>query len=261
MGLTAAEDAHRLLVCAQDLDVPIASRRRSGTDTAFRSALSGVQAELTEIHRYATEPGGHIEGDDNSGSDELRRARVDLCLELASLLFAAGAPHPQWRWWATQAAGALLGYGDPQSCAVWAVVAHDDGLVRRLPEAPEPGSRPERVVWWLACASLPGRAGAGWAGAPGEEPKDSVDAAWVALLRSIPAADHATTGSALRTITDFWLDEDEDWEAFHPHYYPDFEPELNAAVALARRSGWEPAGWPSDALRFLEPGLANGIPF
>jgi hypothetical protein len=255
-------DVHRLLTHARELDIPSAPRRRSGTDAAFRSALSGIKAELAEIYRHATEINRYVEAPDDGGDEEVTRARTDLCLELASLLFAAGAPHPQWRWWASQGAGALLDVGNAQSAAVWALVAHDDDLVGRLPKAPGPGSQPERIVWWLASAPPSGDShGAHESGSQSDGPDDDdVDAAWVTLLRSIPAADHRATGSALRVITDFWLDEDEDWEQFHPHFYPDFEPELNAVAALARRSGWEPSEWPPDALRFLEPGLAPGTP-
>lgn len=261
MGLTGMQHVHQLLTRALGSQAPDAPRRRSGTDAAFGSALSHVQAELAEIHRYAKEVSGDAGCDDDAGDPEVRRARIDLCLELASILFAAGAPHPQWRWWASQAAGALLEAGDVQAAAIWAVIAHDDRLVRRLPEAPESGVRPGRIVWRLASRIRPCQDDrVGEEGAPSEGLADSVDAAWAALARSIPAADHETTGTALRTITDFWLDEDEDWQQFHPGAHPDFEPELNAIASLAHRSGWEPSRLPPDALRFLEPGLAPGTP-
>jgi hypothetical protein len=256
VGLTGAQNLDRLRARASELDMPTTPRRRSGTDTAFRSALSEVQAELVEIHRYLTNTGRRHAGEVD---EEISRARIDLSLELASLLFSAGAPHPQWRWWAAQAAGALLETGAAQSASVWATIAHDDALVDRLPEAPEPGARPARVVWWLATRG--GRArGDGDRAVASDGRDDSIDAAWAVLAGSIPAANHAATDRALRTITDFWLDEDEDWEQFHPHFYPDFEPELNAVAALACKSGWEPTDWPPDALRFLEPGLAPGLP-
>ena len=92
--------------------------------------------------------------------------------------------------------------------------------------------------------------------AAGTPPDDPLDAAWTALTHSFPAAEHPVTDRALRTIADFWLEEDDDWEVFHPGFHPDFDPELNAAVALARRSGWQPQSWPDDALRFVDAGLA-----
>jgi hypothetical protein len=238
----------------QDLTVPVAPRRRSGSDTAFRSALTSAQAELAEIDRYTSE----ADPDDANSNDELRRARVDLCFEIASILFAAGAEHADWRWWARQAATSLLEYGDAQSAASWAVLTGDDGLVGKLPGAPEPGHRPKSVVWWLAKALLSGQADNNRPEASGVEPQDSVDAAWTKLARAIPVGDHPATNDALRTITDFWMGEDEDWQAFHPRSYPEFEPELNAAATLALRSGWAPVNWQQDALLFLEPGLAAG---
>jgi hypothetical protein len=244
VGLKAVDDVQRLLTHAQAAEIPEALRRRAGSDSAFRSALTRVQESMQEIHRYALEVSG-------GNADELRRARVDLTLELSSILFAAGAPHPRWRWWARQAADALLEYDEPSSAAVWAVLAHDDELVGRLPEAPEPGHDPGHVVWWVA-----GRR-QGRPTDPAGEPKDHVNTAWTMLARSIPAREHPATGRALRTIADFWMNEDEDWESFHPGYYPEFEPELNAAATLARRLGWEPVDWPPDTLRFLEPALAD----
>jgi hypothetical protein len=246
MGLTDADELQRLVSRAQLVELPPPPRRRTGEERAFQSALTSIQGDLAVIHRHATE------GDEVEGDLGMYPAHVELSLEMASLLFAAGAPHGQWRWWAARAASALLTAGDPRTAACWAAIAHDEPLMGRLPLAPAPGPRPSAVVWWLATvhreADLP------------VEPSDEVDAAWLRLARSIPAADHATTGTALRTITEFWLAEDEDWDAFHPRSYPDFEPELNAAAALAAQSGWEPAGWPPDAREFLEPGLADGSP-
>jgi hypothetical protein len=253
VGLTDAEVVHRLLNRAHELYIPDAPRRRLGNDATFQLALSEIQTELAVIYRALTRPGTQrqVHG---GGDDEVHRARVDYTLELASLLFAAGAPHPQWRWWAAQAANTLLAEGSAQSAAVWAVVAHDNSLLTHLPMAPEPGSHPARVVWWLATASA--------MRAPAQprlvDEFDDFNAAWASLVYSIPARDHVVTGRCLREITDFWISEDDDWRNFHPRSYPDFEPELNAAAALARSSGWEPRAWPEDAVCFLEAGIAPG---
>lgn len=255
MGVREAPDVQPLLARVESLQIPDTPRRRRGTDAAFRSALSELQAGVAAICR----PGNGTGAD---GSDEeTRYLRIDLPIELASLLFAAGAPHPQWRSWASRAAGGLLEAAEARSACVWAVLAHDESLIRRMPKAAEPGTRPGDVVWWLATC---------WPRLPADvaseaprhaAPDGSVESAWAALVHSVPAADHATTGRALRRIADFWLDEDEDWDEFHPHSYPDFEPEPNAAAALAARSGWQPEDWPADAVRFLEAGLAPGPPF
>ena len=248
MGLN---EIHGLLLRAMELDLPAWPRRRSGTDTSFRSAVSQVQAELAEIDRkveQAADPGRE---------DGPRRARVDLCLELASILYSAGAPHRQWRWWAGRAARALMEYGEIARSAVWAVLAGDDDLLDQLPSPPDPGRSPERVVWSVARRTRPGHTADGDVrAAAGTPPDDPLDAAWTALTHSVPAAEHPVTDRALRTIADFWLEEDDDWEVFHPGFHPDFDPELNAAVALARRSGWQPQSWPDDALRFVDAGLA-----
>jgi hypothetical protein len=248
MGLNEVDG---LLLRAREIDLPDGLGRRTGTMSSFRRALSRVQAELTAIN-------DHTARVTDLGDDEPRRARVDLSLELASILYSAGAPHRQWRWWAGRAARALLKYGEVARSAVWAVLACDDDLIAQLPPAPNPGRSPDRIVWWVAERARPDRRDNGDdREATDIPPDDPLDAAWTTLVRSIPAADHAATDRALRTITDFWLEEDEDWEAFHPGYHPDFEPELNAAVALARRSGWQPRCWPDDAMRFVDPGLAS----
>jgi hypothetical protein len=54
--------------------------------------------------------------------------------------------------------------------------------------------------------------------------------------------------------------DNEDWEVFHPRSAPDFEPEVCAAAAVARRSGYRPTALSGDVQRFLEPGLAEGEP-
>lgn len=252
MGLREAPDVQPLLARVQSLRIPDTPRRRRGTDTAFRSALSELQAGVADICRP-----GNGTGADGSG-EETRYLRVDLPIELASLLFAAGAPHPEWRSWAARAASGLLDDGEIRSACVWAVLARDESLIARLPAASEPGTRPGDVVWWLATCGPQGPAVRVSEASPHTAPDESVDSAWAALVHSVPAGDRITTGRALRRIADFWLDEDEDWEDFHPHSSPDFEPELNAAVALAARGGWQPTDWPPDAVRFLEAGLAPG---
>lgn len=245
MGLTAIDHVQRLLDNARTLVIPNTPRRRSGSDSAFTTAASYTHRSMEEIHRHAIEV-------DGSNTEELRQARVELTLEIASILFSAGAPHPEWRWWARQAAQALREYDELPSAAIWGVLAHDDELVTGLPQCPEPQGDPSLIVWWLAVNK------GGPPAARSRVPRDHVDRAWVDLSQSIPAKDHATTGQALRTVADFWMGEDEDWKSFHPGYYPDFEPDVNAVAVLAQKVGWRPVDWPPDALRFLEPGLANG---
>jgi hypothetical protein len=245
MGLTPAEEIHRLAERAGSLVLPNAPHRRDAPEAAFELALRSIQRAIADIDRRR----------DDIDEDEAQYARIDLCLEAASMLFAAGSSPSEWRWWAAHAAGTLLERGDMEAAATWAVVAHAQRIRARLPRPPDSLDRPARVVWWLASGpSVPD------ADIAPPSAGNDLTAEWTTLLRSVPAADHEATGKALRRITDFWLDEDEDWDEFHPWSYPDFEPEVNAAAALARERGWEPTDWPDDAILFLEAGLAPGAP-
>lgn len=183
----------------------------------------------------------------------IEEALFDLAAGIASLLFASGASHSEWRWWAAEAARRLLDSGQPDAAAGWAAVAHDRSTLALLPRAPRPDSPlPRPTVWWLA-APEPSRAVQ-----PAKVPADEVDAAWTTLAQSVPEKAHEATGSSLLTIVEFWAVEVPDWQDFHPHDYPDFQIDVNAVAALAHASGWRPVRWPSDALRFVEAGLAPG---
>jgi hypothetical protein len=71
----------------------------------------------------------------------------------------------------------------------------------------------------------------------------------------------ARTERALCDLVEWWWDEDEgDWVNFHPYSYPDYDAPLCAAAAIAKHRGYVPQNLPPDVMRYLEAGLADGIP-
>ena len=251
MGLTGAPDVHRLLTRALDLNVPNVPRRRSATDAAFRSALSDVQAELAEIDRYATDVGTHVEGDDEGGDDAVTRARIDLCLELASLLFAARRPAPALAVVGVPSGGSAQRSGRP-------AVRRGVGSCRSRRRSRRPASGgsgtgnpagTSRVVAGQHLA-YPARLLESTMREPGAT--GGTTASTPCGPRSYAASPRRTTWNRAtrcgRSPTSGWT-RTRTGSSSTPAPYPDFEPELNAAAALAGKAGWKPSRWPSAALR------------
>jgi len=223
--------------------LPDGPRRRSGPDSAFASSLAAVRDDVEATARMLR---------DGGLSREPAGAGADLAAETTSLLYAAGAPHPVWRHWAgLTSLGRILG-GDRMDGCLHAVLGAEWGYAERLGTGDPPRAPLSmRVVWRLA---------AGGPGDPGADPSDEVDEAWLTLLSSVPAADHGRTEAALRSLAEFWMEEDEDWRRFHPRSYPDFQSDVCAAAQLARRRGYAPRDLDEDALEYLEPGLVEEAP-
>jgi hypothetical protein len=178
---------------------------------------------------------------------------ADLALEVASYLYSAGAAHPEWRHWAGLAAFGYLRQGEYVKACPYLVLAGEWSCLEAL-WAVTPGRRSPaaEAVWRLAVGEPDALS---W---PDGDPNDE---GWSELLAAIPAGDQERIDAGLDAVATFWLDEYEgDWEVFHPRSAPDFEPEVCAAAAIARRSGYRPTRLSGDVRRFLEPGLAEGEP-
>ena len=243
LGLLAAEAAQIVL--------PAGPRRRVATGGAYQSVLDDAQRDLSLRQRYVAADGPNI-------SPAERRDDAERAMELASLLYSAGAPHSSWRRWAALTSVGLLLAGEcPADAAVWAVLSRDRGLIHRLPPAVSVSKpHPAEIIHRLATRDRAGGADDG----PHQEPTDQFDRHWFELGRSIPVGDHRRIEAALRAISDHWIQELEDGDQFHAHSYPDFDPESNAAATLAAAAGWSPQHLDDAERAFLEPGLVPGEP-
>lgn len=237
MGLLTAPEYVRLLHDEfTAMTPPSGPERRIGALTHGSAAMASVGRELTAL-----------QGSEKVGSGS------DLALEVASYLYSAGAPHPDWRHWTGLAAFGHLFQGEYVRACPYLVLAGEWQCLAALRAVP-PGRRSAsaEALWRLAVGEL---SELRW---PDD---DTENDGWCELLVALPAGDQQRIGAALDAMATFWLDEYEgDWEVFHPRSAPDFEPEPCAAAAIARRSGYSPAGLRGEVRRFLEPGLATGEP-
>jgi hypothetical protein len=176
----------------------------------------------------------------------------DRCIEITSALYDAGAPHPVWRYWAgLTGLGSLLLDDSPEACLYLAVAGQWDSVAAVVAGPPaDIRLLDRRCVWVLA----------GGRSAMSDAPLAEVDRPWPDLVDAVQAGDHARVSRDLRDIADLWISELENWNAFLPGRYPSFHPEACAAAAIARRHGFTPTDVHHDVLRFLEPGLAAGVP-
>jgi hypothetical protein len=234
-GLDGREYAELAGRAAETLTVPVERPRRDGSATAIAGNIEAARRDL----RYVLSQAGDV-------------AHIQpLCLELASCLYDAGAPHRAWRFWSGLAGLGLVLSDRPADACAYLVLAEQWDSVGALTSGPAPagGPLPRRAVWALA------------AGTPLDpDPVDDVDRPWTELADAVPIGDHKQASRALRDLADFWIGEDEDWNTFAPRSYPSFEPEVCAAAAIARRHGITPAEVPDDVMLFLEPGLGIGTP-
>lgn len=185
------------------------------------------------------------------GDNRVRDAS-DRALELASYLYAAGAPHPQWRRWAAITAMGLALQGQFVDAGTYAAVAGEWDLIVRMRSLPPGRSSMPAQLWPLLT------------GEPSLEMPidgDDLDQGWYCLVEAIRIGDHARSERALREIVEWWWEEDEgDWVNFHPYSYPDFDAPVCAAAAVAKRHGYVPRDLSPDVRRYLDAGLADGYP-
>lgn len=179
---------------------------------------------------------------------------ADLCLELGSCLYDAGAPHPLWRHWTGLAGLGLVLQNQPALACAYLVLAEQWDTVATLVADPAPPSGPlaRRSLWVLAGGSGRERLRDGRVG--------EWEEAWPDLVDATSAGDRVRVGRDLTELAEFWIGESDDWNAFAPRTYPSFHPDVCAAAAITRRAGIAPTDLSGDVALFLEPGLALGTP-
>jgi hypothetical protein len=228
------------------IDTPTGPGRRVGAEAGVAWSLELIERDVAFVSR--TPDAGE------SPTSEAVQLCSDICLETASELYDGGAPHPVWRRWAALAGFGMVLSGRYLEACPWLVLGGEWAGVAALGSRPpgESGTVPQDALWTLATGRPVGTL------AP--EQADELDQPWFALLDSVPARAFRHAESALRSLADFWIGEDEEWEVYHPGSQPSFEPEVCAAAAVARHHGYVPDLLPADTLRFLEPGLARPEP-
>jgi hypothetical protein len=225
------------------LEPPTGPERRSGAVERAPNMLRIVRRDLRGIGRLLD--AGRLSPDDALSQ------LSDLVLELTSLLYSAGAPHPVWRRWSgIYALGQRLQGHEPEA-AKYAALGGEWALLEALADRPPRTKRVSELISWCVLRGQPSSIAAA--------ARDEEDEAWLQLGASIAARDDSMTARALETIAQHWLGEG-DWRAFHPRSAPDFEPAVCAVAALARRNGFTGQGLSADAREFLEPGLATAEP-
>jgi hypothetical protein len=228
------------------LEVPSGPGRRIGARGAAQANIATVGNDIVAVVSSV---------DANIISTDLALRRLtDLALELGSCLYDAGASHPEWRRWSALTAFGMLLSEEYLSACPYLAIAGEWECARSLASRPpgEFGTPARQTVWLLATGQHDGSVVL--------SATDESDQPWVTLASSVPAGEFGRTETALRSLADFWILEDEDWDVFEPRSYPSFEPEVCAAAAVARHHGYVPDLLPADTLRFLEPGLARPEP-
>jgi len=243
-GLTDLLDT--FLDTIRSAQVPSGPARRRGGDSLVGEVLARVPAAIEFVRAQFV--GGNL------GAIDAANYVAESAMELTSVLFVGGAPHPTWRRWAGLAAVGSWHAGAIQQAAQYAALGNEWALIRALPELPALRGALEDLVLWRVLGGVPQPALPATATGP-------LDHAWLSLATSIPAGDHATTASALDDIAEAWmLETDDDWEDAHRGAYPDYFLPGCVAAAAARHRGLPHALVRGDTYRFLEAGLADGAP-
>lgn len=244
MGLTPSAYITLLRDEAGAVRTPPGPYRLIATRNRIEDCFESVLGRISRL-------GNVIGPEDNQESQYLRDAS-DRALELGSYLYAAGAPHPQWRRWSALAALGLALQNQFVDAGTYAAVAGEWDLIARMRSLPPGRSSMPAQLWPLLTGE-----------APLEMPTngDDLDQAWCHLVNAVRTGNNARTEATLREIVEWWWEEDEgDWVNFHPYSYPDFDVPVCAAAAAAKRHGYVPRDLPQDVGRYLDAGLADGFP-
>ncbi|MFF0451357.1 hypothetical protein ACFYT4_34170 [Streptomyces sp. NPDC004609] len=228
----------RVIDGAAGLVASAGPRRRAAPEGRFADSLSLIRDSVDWL----------AQSRQDIGIDDSVSQAHEISLEITSTLYASGAGHPTWRRWSSLASWGYALLGDVSGALPYAVLGGDRSHLEGLRTVPVPQALPDRVVRELALGT--------GASPLGPQPADAVDGAWLGLAVSIPRKDHRGTEASLRTLAEFWIAEDEEWDLFLLRGYPCFDPCVCAAAALARQGGYRPRELTRDALAFLGPGLA-----
>jgi hypothetical protein len=159
---------------------------------------------------------------------------ADICLEAASILFAAGAPDAVWRAWCGLS-GDLHGLaGNPAYAMQLLTIARipaDDSRLSPLGTAPLKSHR-HRVIQYVVFRPSGAQ--------PPRPPKklSPSDAEYQAILRELLDGDPAGLSTSIAAVVQGWLDE-VSYEEYEPGGFPVFEPEINALVSALVMQGVE----------------------
>ncbi|MER5846897.1 hypothetical protein ABT126_07465 [Streptomyces sp. NPDC002012] len=217
-------------------------RRRTGTGSAFESSIKAIQEAAKWLESELRS---------ETSADPTFYA-YEFSLEITSHLYAAGASHEEWRSWSSLAAIGSAIRGEKSDACTYAILSGDHSILRSLGTYHNAQDIHGSALWKLAVdRNLE---------LEEDGQLDALDSAWVKLAKSITGGDHIRTEESLQLLAEYWIEEDEDWDVFHPRSYPCFDPYICAGAALARRNGYRPHNLSQDVQKFLDPGLAPQIP-
>lgn len=211
----------------------------------------GVEAVMGMIGGGSLEVVDELLDEGIYDAEEASNHTTEASLEITSFLYSAGAEHLIWRRWSSLTAFGMFLRQEILQAAQYAAIGGEWDFLEVLSEKPAPASNQisEQVLWTLLQRQPVSNIY--------RNATDDEDNAWLILASSIPSKDHRKTETALKSIANFWMEEDEgDWINFHPGSYPDFETPICAAAAIARHNGFTPTSMSSQEYSFLEAGLA-----
>lgn len=192
--------------------------------------------------------------------EEASRAATEHALEITSLLYATGAPHPLWRRWAGLSSFGLLFDGRIAQANHYALLAGEWHLAADLPPGPAVDATyyAEHVILALSIgASAPALP----SGPDGLLYREDVGEVWDSFFAAMVEENAVLVTLALHTITELHIDLfGEGWKRFFERDHPLFDLVACAAAALARHHDLVTDELSPLDRQYLDPGLAEGEP-
>lgn len=222
--------------------VQLGKERVEGSRAFEEQTKREVTARLNELNVAAA-------GDVASQSD-VPEQLAHKCIEMASFLFAAGAPHDVWRQWCAIAGELFFIAGDRPYSLQLLTISKKTGvedLASRFGTVELTLYREQAIRSVVTWSRLHQQ--------PTNEANDEVDLLYKRVVDDLTANKTNDLGEAIAKIAEFWLAESGEM-TFESGVFPVFEPESNALAAGLTTQGYEVKIQDARIRRYLEAGLA-----